>query len=59
MKNKKVNSKPLDNSKNNQPVNKELEELKRKTIGLIVFCSVSIVLITILYAVYNICCMYF
>lgn len=57
MKNKKINSKPLDNSKNNQPVNKELEELKRKTIGLIVFCSVSIVLITILYAVYNICCM--
>lgn len=57
MKNKKINSKPLDNSKNNQPVNKELEELKRKTIGLIVFCFVSIVLITILYAVYNICCM--
>ncbi len=59
MKNKKVNSKPLDNSKNNQPVNKELEELKRKTIGLIVFCSVSIVLVTILYLIYNICCMYF
>jgi hypothetical protein len=57
MKNKKVNSKPLDNSKNNQPVNKELEELKRKTIGLIVFCSVSIVLVTILYLIYNICYM--
>jgi hypothetical protein len=55
MKNKKVNSKPLDNSKNNQPVNKELEELKRKTIGLIVFCSVSIVLVTILYVIYNVC----
>lgn len=57
MKNKKINSKPLDNSKSNQPVNKELEELKRKTIGLIVFCSVSIVLITILYVIYNVCYM--
>lgn len=58
MKNKKVNSKQLeDNSKNNQPVNKELEELKRKTIGLIVFSSVSMVLVTVMYLIYNFCCM--
>lgn len=57
MKNKKINSKPLDNSKSNQINNKEFEELKRKTIGLIVFCSVSIVLVTIMYLIYNACCM--
>ncbi len=57
MKTKKINSKQLDNSKNNQINNKEFEELKRKARGLIVFSSISIVLITILYVIYNVCCM--
>ena len=46
-----------ENSKTNQPVNQDLEELRKKTIGLIVFSSVSMVLITVMYLIYNFCCM--